>query len=105
MADGMASKVGLFIQMSGGHAGPDGMALDEEGGPVVAHPSTTAWRFDHRGRPTSPVDAGDDIFCTNIAFSGTDLYLVVSRPSSKVAGGTVLRATMPVAGKRMFSHT
>ncbi|MFI5002943.1 MAG: SMP-30/gluconolactonase/LRE family protein, partial [Reyranellales bacterium] len=46
MADGMASKVGLFIQMSGGHAGPDGMALDAEGGLVVAHPSTTAWRFD-----------------------------------------------------------
>ena len=33
----MASKVGLFIQMSGGHAGPDGMALDEEGGLVIAH--------------------------------------------------------------------
>jgi len=30
MEDGTASKVGLFIQMSGGHAGPDGMALDEE---------------------------------------------------------------------------
>lgn len=104
MADGMASKVGLFIQMSGGHAGPDGMALDEEGGLVVAHPSTTAWRFDHLGRPTHHVDAGDDIFCTNVAFSGRDLYLVVSRPSAKVPGGTILKATMPVAGKRMFSH-
>jgi len=29
----------------------------------------------------------------------------VSRPSSKVAGGTILKATMPVGGKRMFSHT
>ena len=105
MADGMASKVGLFIQMSGGHAGPDGMALDEEGGLVVAHPSTTAWRFDHLGRPTHHVDAGDDIFCTNIAFAGHDLHLVVSRPSSKVAGGTILKATMPVAGKPMYSHT
>ncbi len=38
MEDGTASKVGLFIQMSGGHAGPDGMALDEEGGLVIAHP-------------------------------------------------------------------
>ena len=98
------SKVGLFIQMSGGHAGPDGMALDAEGGLVVAHPSTTAWRFDHLGRPTHHVDAGDDIFCTNIAFSGNDLYLVVSRPSAKVPGGTILKATMPVGGKPMFSH-
>ena len=104
MADGTVSKVGLFIQMSGGHAGPDGMALDAEGGLVVAHPSTTAWRFDHLGRPTHHVDAGDDIFCTNIAFSGNDLYLVVSRPSAKVPGGTILKATMPVGGKPMFSH-
>ena len=79
--------------------------LDREGGLVVAHPSTTAWRFDHLGRPTHHVDAGDDIFCTNIAFAGPDLYLVVSRPSSKVAGGTILKATMPVAGKAMYSHT
>ena len=104
MADGTASKVGLFIQMTGGHAGPDGMALDSEGGLVVAHPSTTAWRFDHLGRPTHHIDAGDDIFCTNIAFSGRDLYLVVSRASAKIAGGAILKATMPVAGKPMYSH-
>ena len=104
MGDGTASKVGLFIQMSGGHAGPDGMALDEEGGLVIAHPSTTAWRFDALGRPTHHVDCGDDIFCTNVAFSGKDLYVVVSRRSEKVAAGTILKATMPVGGKTMFSH-
>lgn len=104
MADGTASKVGLFIQMTGGHAGPDGMALDAEGGLVVAHPSTTAWRFDSLGRPTHHLDAGDDIFCTNIAFSGPNLYMVVSRPSAKVSGGVVLKATMPVPGKPMYSH-
>jgi gluconolactonase len=104
MADGSVSKVGLFIQMTGGHAGPDGMALDAEGGLVIAHPSTTAWRFDHLGRPTHHVDAGDDIFCTNVAFNGNDLYLVVSRPSTRVPGGIILKATMPVGGKPMFSH-
>ena len=104
MGDGTASKVGLFIQMSGGHAGPDGMALDEEGGLVIAHPSTTAWRFDSLGRPTHHVDCGDDIYCTNVAFSGHDLYVVVSRRSEKIVAGTILKATMPVAGKAMFSH-
>ncbi len=104
MGDGAASKVGLFIQMSGGQVGPDGVALDDDGGLVVAHPSTTVWRFDPLGRPTHHVDAGDDIFCTNVAFSGHDLYLVVSRPSATIAGGTILKATMPVAGKTMFSH-
>jgi gluconolactonase len=104
MADGMASKVGLFIQMSGGHAGPDGLALDAEGGLVIAHPSTTAWRFDQLGRPTHHVDCGDDIYCTNLAFSGHDLYMVNSRPSAKYASGVLLKATMPVAGKMMYSH-
>ena len=93
------------IQMTGGHAGPDGLALDEEGGLVIAQPSTTAWRFDALGRPTHHVDCGDDIFCTNIAFAGRDLHLVVSRRSAKVVGGTILKATMPVAGKPMFSHS
>ena len=80
------------------------MALDEEGGLVVAHIGMGAWRFDALGRPTHHIDCGDDIFCTNIAFSGPDLYVVVSRPSAKIAGGTILKATMPVAGKPMYSH-
>ena len=71
----------------------------------MAHPSTTVWHFDSLGRPAHHIDVGDDIFCTNIAFAGHDLHLVVSRPSSKVAGGTILKATMPVAGKPMYSHT
>ncbi|MCW5746904.1 MAG: SMP-30/gluconolactonase/LRE family protein [Alphaproteobacteria bacterium] len=107
MAGGVVSKVGLFIQMSGGHAGPDGMALDAEGGLAVAHPSTSVWRFDSLGRPTHVLDAGDDIFCTNVAYGGADgrsLFAVVSRRSRKIEGGVILRADMPVAGKPMFSH-
>jgi gluconolactonase len=107
MPDGAVSKVGLFIQMSGGHGGPDGMALDAEGGLVVTHPSTSVWRFDSLGRPTHVLDAGDDILCTNVAFGGAgnrSLFVVVSRRSRKIEGGTILRAEMPVAGKTMFSH-
>ncbi|MBM3645718.1 MAG: SMP-30/gluconolactonase/LRE family protein [Alphaproteobacteria bacterium] len=104
MADGTASKVGLFIQMSGGGGGPDGMALDESGGLVVAHVGTTAWRFDALGRPTHFVDAGDDIFCTNVAFAGSELHVVVSRPGARYPSGSILKATMPVAGKAMYSH-
>ncbi|MEL0021405.1 MAG: SMP-30/gluconolactonase/LRE family protein, partial [Rickettsiales bacterium] len=33
--DGGTSKVGIFLQLSGGHAGPDGMALDADGGLLV----------------------------------------------------------------------
>ena len=37
--DGHVTKVGTFIQMSGG-GGPDGLAIDEEGNLAVAH---VAW--------------------------------------------------------------
>jgi gluconolactonase len=107
MADGSASKVGLFIQMTGGHGGPDGMALDDEGGLAIAHPGTSVWRFDSLGRPTHVLDAGDDIFCTNVAYGGADnrsLFVIVSRRGNRIDGGVILCAEMPVAGKRMFSH-
>lgn len=108
MPDGTASKVGRFIQLSGSHAGPDGIALDAEGGVIVSVPSTSVWRFDSLGRPTHVLDADDDIFCTNIAFGGESnrsLFCVVSRASRKVPTGTILRAEMPVAGKPMYSHS
>jgi gluconolactonase len=107
MPDRTVSKVGLFIQMSGGHGGPDGLALDAEGGVVVAHPSTSVWRFDERGRPTHVLDPGEDMFCTNVAFGGADsrsLFAVVSRRGGRIDGGVILRAEMPVPGKAMFSH-
>ncbi|AVK72236.1 hypothetical protein BJN34_0270 [Cupriavidus necator] len=34
--NGNATKVGVFVQLSGG-AGPDGLALDSEGGLAIAH--------------------------------------------------------------------
>ena len=36
MRDGSVSKVGTFLQLSGGQAGPDGMALDREDGLMSA---------------------------------------------------------------------
>ena len=99
--DGGVSKVGLFIQLSGGLAGPDGMALDAEGGLIVAQPGMTVWRFDRVGRPTHHVEPQGECFVTNAAFggpSGTSLFMTDS------GTGRILRAEMPVAGKPMFSH-
>jgi gluconolactonase len=101
MADGGVSKVGLWIQLSGGLAGPDGLALDEEGGLVVAHPGMAVWRFDRLGRPTHRIDLVGGSFGTNIAFGGAGnraLYITESE------SGTVLRAEMPAPGRRMYSH-
>lgn len=101
MEDGTTSKVGLFIQLSGGLAGPDGLALDEEGGLIVAHPGIGVWRFDKIGRPTHLVECPDGAMWTNIAFGGsdnTDLYIVDSM------AGAVYVAHMPCAGRRLYSH-
>lgn len=37
MLDGGVSKVGVFLNLSGG-GGPDGLAVDVEGGLIVAQP-------------------------------------------------------------------
>lgn len=98
MPDGAVSKVGLAIQLSGGHSGPDGLALDEEGGIVVAHAGMGAWRFDRMGRPTHFIDPVVAPFVTNIAFKGRRLYLVESET------GSILTADLPAAGKSMYGH-
>jgi gluconolactonase len=100
MLDGTASKVGTFVQLSGGLSGPDGMALDEAGGLVVAHIGMGAWRFDEFGRPTHHIGAAG-MYVTNVAFGGADrrtIHLVDS------GTGTILAARLPIAGRAMYSH-
>lgn len=95
MIDGGVSKVGLAIQLSGGLGGPDGLALDAEGGLVVAHVGLGVWRFDALGRPTHFIDPPGR-FVTNIAFKGHQLYMTES------STGTILVADLPFPGKAMF---
>ncbi len=99
---GQVTKVGLWIQLSGGRGGPDGLALDEAGGLIVAHGGLCVWRFDSRGIPTHVIEPCTTDFCTNIAFGGPDrrtLFIVDSE------SGSILKADMPFSGKAMFSHT
>ena len=98
MIDGGVSKVGVAAQLSGGLAGPDGLALDEEGGLVIAHPGMGCWRFDRLLRPTHFIEPPDSIFVTNAAFDGKRLYMTESE------SGTILVANLPVAGKRMYGQ-
>ncbi len=101
MGDGYASKVGLYIQLSGGSGGPDGMALDAEGGLIVCHLGTTVWRFDRLGRATHHLDLEEGLLATNCAFGGPgNRFLHVTESRS----GTIYRAEMPYPGHPMFSH-
>jgi gluconolactonase len=99
MADGQPSKTGVAIQLSGGHAGPDGIEMDAEDGLVVCHLGVGIWRFDANCLPTHLVHVEEHRLLTNIAFGGPDrktLYITDS------LNGEILTARMPVAGKVVF---
>jgi gluconolactonase len=101
IGDGV-SKVSTFIQLSGGLSGPDGLALDEKGGLVIAHAGlATVWLFDELGEVRYRVKSSVGLFTTNIAFGGPDrrdLYITESH------SGTILRARVPTPGKILYSH-
>jgi gluconolactonase len=98
MAGGTPSKTGVAIQLSGGHAGPDGIETDDEDGLLVCHLGVGVWRFDANCLPTHLVHAGAaHRLMTNIAFRGKTLYITDS------LNGEILAVEMPVAGKKLFS--
>ena len=101
LPDGRLSRVLNFIQMSGG-GGPDGIAVDSEGGLAVAHPMLGAvWLFDRQGQPTLRVNLCRGVLGTNVAYGGPDgqrLYI------TEAETGTIQVADVPVSGCTMFSH-
>jgi gluconolactonase len=100
--DGGTFKVGLFVQLSGGLGGPDGMALDAEGNLAVCHAGMGAvWLFSKLGEPLYRVRSCQGLYTTNCAYGGPDnRYLYITESDSN----TILRAEMPWPGKTMYSH-
>lgn len=73
-ADGSTSKAGLFFQ-SFGCAGPDGLAVDEEGSLFICHPSLgSVFVVDAEGIPKARIvtapEGGKNL--TNCTFGGED---------------------------------
>jgi len=99
MPGGGTGKVGTFIQLSGG-GGPDGLAMDAEGGLYIAHVGMgCVWGVDQYGEPTVRIVSPEHRHTTNMAFGGPQgktLYITES------SSATILRAEMEVAGKPMF---
>jgi gluconolactonase len=103
LADGHVTKVGNYIQLSGG-MGPDGMAVDQNGGIAVAHyGGGSVWVFSRIGEPLFRiVSPTGGLSFTNVAFGGPknrDLYIVDSDNAA------ILRAELPVPGLPLFSHS
>jgi len=99
MPDGGVSKVGVFLQLSGG-TGPDGLTIDAEDGVLVAHVGLgSVWSFTRHGEPRwrirSPEGKAGPL-TTNMAFGGPDnrrLHITESHT------GTILTADLPVPGR------
>jgi gluconolactonase len=102
MPDGTASKVGIFVQLSGSLGGPDGLAMDDEDNLAIAHAGLGAvWIFSRLGEPLYRIRSCEGIATTNVAYGGADnrsLYITESE------SGCVLVAQVPVAGRLMVSH-
>ncbi|KAH6982640.1 hypothetical protein EDB80DRAFT_657100 [Ilyonectria destructans] len=80
--DGTTSKAGVFFQ-SFGNAGPDGLALDEEGNLFICHPSLgSVFVVDASGIPKARIVSGSPgINLTNCCFGGPEhktLYITDS---------------------------
>ncbi len=93
-------RTGLFVQLPS--AGPDGLALDEDGNLAVAHPTAGVIRLYNRyAEELAIVRSCKGRSTVNIAYGGADnqhLYITEAESS------TILVARMPKPGQRMFSH-
>jgi len=100
--DGSLAKVGLYVQLSGG-GGPDGLALDEQGGLIVAHVGMgSVWTFSPLGEPAYRIASCMGTHTTNVAFGWPDRDTLYITESST---GTILTAKLAVPGKLMYSHS
>lgn len=94
------SKVGTFIQMSGGN-GPDGLTIDEEDNLVVCHVGFGAvWLFSRLGEPMLRINSPAGLYTTNAAYGGPENRTLFITESST---GTILKAELPVPGREIYS--
>ena len=87
-------KCSLFIQLSGGLAGPDGVTVDPAGNLYVAHSGLfTVWQFDRYGEPLARLRSCTGARTTNLVLSpdGNSVYI------TEFESGTILRARLPAS--------
>lgn len=100
--DGSTSKVAIFLQLSGGLTGPDGLAIDEEDNLAVAHCGLgTVWLFSRLGEPMLRIRSPRGLSTTNLCYGGADGRTLFVTESDT---GAILSARMPVPGRRLFSQ-
>lgn len=102
LREGRVVKAGVFLQLSGGLAGPDGMAVDDTGGLAVVHAGFgTVWHFSAQGEPLARVRSCAGIRTTNVAYGVDDRNALFITEAEQ---GVILRAHLPAPGRMMYSH-
>ncbi|MCA0919263.1 SMP-30/gluconolactonase/LRE family protein [Pseudooceanicola nanhaiensis] len=103
---GRVNKAGLFIQFTGGRAGPDGLALTTQGGVVVCQTGMgLVWVHNALGQPIAVVRSLRGLGTTNCAFGGPEgRSLFITESDS----GSILKVDFPeelgISGAPMFAH-
>lgn len=102
---GRVNKAGLFIQFSGGRAGPDGLALTSAGGVVVCQTGMgLVWVHNALGQPIAVVRSPRGLGTTNCAFGGEGGRTLFITESDS---GSILKAEFPeelgISGAPMYS--
>lgn len=99
--DGSTTKVNVFLNLSGGHTGPDGLAVDAEGNLVVCHCGLgVVWVFSPLGEPLWRIRSPLGLDVTAACYGGPEnrtLYITESE------SGSILSVEMPVPGAPLFS--
>ncbi len=102
LPDGSLTRVSVFLNLSGGLSGPDGLAVDEAGNLAIAHSGFgTVWLVSRLGEPIHRIRSCAGLLTTNVAYGGPDrrtLYITESEQ------GVILKAVLPVAGHPLYSH-
>lgn len=100
--DGSTTKVNIFLQLSGGLTGPDGLAIDEAGNLVVCHCGLgTVWLFNPLGEPIYRIRTPSGLDPTAACYGGPENKTLFITESSS---GSILTVDLPVPGMKMFSH-
>ena len=94
------TRTRMFIQMSGAHAGPDGMALDEEDNLVVVHAGFgVVWLFSKFGEPLYRINSCAGIRTTNVAYGDPDRRSLFITEAEL---GVILKARLRTPGKLVY---
>lgn len=102
-ADGGTTKVNVFLHLSGGTTGPDGLAVDVEGNLVVCQCGLgVVWVFSRLGELLYQIRSPNGLDVTAACYGGPDNKTLFITESET---GSILAVDMPVAGLKPYAHT